>query len=134
MIDIAVGLESFISLQRDWSRERSVLVAAAIAAKLRAPLAWDKDAGEDWSRVLLKMNAGVMIYMAGPLIVTSADVAPQISAIAGDFSIITVPSLDAVVLTADAQILHAAFGDEVWDNPALDPAHFSADELWFCTI
>lgn len=134
MIDIAPVLESFISRKQDWQRESSVRVAAAIAGELATKLTWDEDAGEDWSRVLLAGQAGVMIFMAGPLIVTSADVAPQVTAVACDVPVITVPSLNARVLVCDAHTLRAAFGDQVWNNPALNAERFSADELWFCTI
>jgi hypothetical protein len=134
MIDIAPQLESFIRHKHGWSLERSVHVAAAIAAELKTRLNWDEDAGEDWARLLFKDQAGVMIYMAGPLVVTSSDVAAQVAVIASDVPVISVPTLDALVLTCDAQTLRAAFGNQVWENPALNPEHFSADELWFCTI
>jgi hypothetical protein len=134
MIDITPALESFISRKQDWQRESSVRVADAIADELAAKLTWDEGSGEDWSRVLLAGQAGVMISMAGPLVVTSVDVALRVSAVACDVPVITVPSLDARVLVCDAHTLRAAFGDQVWNNPALNAERFSADELWFCTI
>jgi hypothetical protein len=134
MIDITPELQAFIAQQQDWGNDQSAEVAAAVAGELSAQLDWDRDAGEDWARVLLSDNSGVMICMSGPLVITTADVAMKITAKTGDFPVITVPSLDAIELTCDAQILRAAFGDQAWNNPALKVQHFSADELWFTTV
>jgi hypothetical protein len=48
--------------------------------------------------------------------------------------VITVPTLDDVVLSAGEQSLRAAFGDRAWHHPALNPEHFSAAGLWFVTV
>jgi hypothetical protein len=109
-------------------------VAEAIAAELKTRLSWDEDAGEDWARALVKDEAGVMICMAGPLVVASAHVGAQIAVITSDVPVITAPTFDALVLSCDVQTLQAAFPNEDWGNLPLNPERFSADELWFCTI
>lgn len=134
MIDITPVLDSFISSRPGWQPELSVQVASAIARELVTHLNWDEGAGEDWARVLLKHQAGVMIFMAGPLVVASLDVAQRVTMVTGDVPVVTVPALDTAVLSCKAETLRAAFGDRVWNHPALDAERFSADELWFCTV
>jgi hypothetical protein len=134
MIDITPVLESFIVRRPGWRPEFSVQAAAAIARELVTHVAWDEGAGEDWARVLAGDQGGVMIFMAGPLVVASHDVAQRVRMAAGDLPAVTVPTLDAAVLSCQAEALRAAFGDRVWDHPALNVERFSADELWFCTV
>jgi hypothetical protein len=134
MMDITHVLESFRASKPSWRLASSHKLATDIADKLDGRLDWDGDAGESWARVFLGPQSVAMIFMEGPLLMLAESASEQVAAAAGETPVIIVPSFDVGVLTCDRQTLRDVFGVRVWNNPALDVRHFSADELWFTTV
>lgn len=134
MIDITPQLEAFRASCSGWAPSRSKELADKIARLCTGSFDWDEDAGEDWSRILKRGRVSALIYMNGPLVILVGIQSAEVRRLTQELPVISVPSLGEVVLSSDPQTLRAVFGDQVWNNPALDPASFSAGELWFCTV
>ena len=137
MIDVTAKMKSFIAAKAGWRPEQGKELAQVLARQFGDGLDWDEDAGEDWARVLEGEKVTVLVCMTGPMAIVIGDAASRVFVDTGDADalvVIYVPEFDAVVLHCDAIVLRDAFGDRVWDNPALDTDAFSASELWFCTV
>jgi len=134
MIDIAVQLRSFLARRQGWDESQSVRIVTLLASRLGGRLEWDRDAGEDWARISPGESSVVLVYMNGPLLLVTEDIADRLRDMASGLPLVEVPAFNAVVLTCDPHVLRDAFGDRTWRNRALDPDHFSAQDLWFCTV
>ena len=135
MIDIAPFLSRYSRDKATWNETTSLRAAELIASLADAEIDWDDDAGEEWSSVLTAERAIAYVSMVGPLVFIVEDVAMSLDEVSErSLNAVPIPSLDASVLQCEERALTEAFGPTAVGSRAVDPACFSAQDLWFATI
>lgn len=132
MIDITPQLRSFAAAKASWATGRSVKIAKALGRVSVARIDWDEDAGENWIRVITGVNVIAMVSTLGPLVIVSEEIAEMVNT--DQFEAVIVSNMEDATLAADIGTLVEAFDRRIDLSPALDPACFTANELWFVSV
>ena len=116
-----------------WSVSTSLAVAEALAVAVQGQVDWDRDAGEDWARVIRDRQEEALVHMRGPLALVRRSVsAPRVPGFPED-SLIQVSDLAEPSLRADPAVLVAVFGPRA-DEGSLAKGEFTADDLYVSTV
>ena len=98
---------------------------------------WDRDAGEDWLRILKTSMVLALVWVRGPLVIATSghhEIVDEVERLTGaTFEQVAVPHLDSPVLTVRADRLGDLWPDREWPAGAVDPACLSAHDLWYAT-
>lgn len=134
MIDVTSQLAVAVINRVGWSPERALDSARTISSQVRGDLDWDQDAGEEWVRVLLGVRVVALVSIVIPFgfILKASNANADFSA--SSLELVSVPDMDAPVLTCTPDALVAALGERTVSSPAVDVDGFSAEELWFATV
>jgi hypothetical protein len=133
MNDLTEALLNFESARSGWRVSTSLAVAEALAVAVQGEVDWDREAGEDWARVIRDRQEEALVHMRGPLALVRRSVsAPRVSGFP-EHSLIHVPDLAEPSLRADPAVLVAVFGARA-DEGSLATRQFSADDLYVSTV
>jgi hypothetical protein len=114
-----------------WTPAAAQAAARRIAAE-RSVVDWDDGAGEGWIRLLAGTAVEAYVSVAVPLLIaaSSAGIPEELRPV---LQTILVEDLDSPELCATVNVLEAVFGasGRIAD---LDPAAFSANDLWYATV
>lgn len=107
------------------------LIARRVGAK--ATVDWDRDAGEDWGRVLAGNEAVAYVWTRAPFVV----LAEALQAVSGELESMRVKALvvsdmQEKCLTANRETVDAWAGRAT--SEVLSLTSFSADDLWWATV
>jgi hypothetical protein len=98
---------------------------------------WDRDAGEDWLRVLKTSMVLALVWVPGPLVIATSghhEIVDEVERLTKtNVEQIAVPHLDSPVLTVRADRLGELWPGREWPDGAVDPACLSAHDLWYAT-
>jgi hypothetical protein len=134
MIDIADKLKAAAAAKERWTSDAASAALDTVAAATRATVSWDPGAGEDWGSLARDREFVAMISISLPLAVTAEPDIEDMLHSQGITAVIVVDSYDEPSLCCDRQVLTDVFRyDHGWDE-AVDPAKFSAWDLWWATI
>jgi hypothetical protein len=134
MIDISTVLELFTMASQNWDRAKSELQLACLTELFRGELDWDVEAGEEWGRVLSGDAVLALVSMRGPLaVVLQHDLQLVNGALDTKFTLVPIPAMDAIAMTASAGALEMAFGTRT-ENLIGKTGGFSMDDLWYATV
>jgi hypothetical protein len=98
---------------------------------------WDRDAGEDWLRVLKTSMVLALVWVPGPLVIATSghhEIVDEVERLTGTtVEQVAVPHLDSPVLAVRADRLGDLWPGREWPTGAVDPACLSAHDLWYAT-
>jgi hypothetical protein len=131
--DITPQLLEATSLRPAWSADRARSLANALTEAIPdAWVDWDEDSGEEWARILEDRFVVALVRAKLPLAIIVRGEANRLRQLNHGAVAIVVDDMDTPLLTATGESVRRAFPErEV--SPTLDPAAFSAMDLWFAT-
>jgi hypothetical protein len=132
--DITADLAAASSARQSWSPVDAAALLDSIAQALPGSMIdWDRDAGEEWGRIVDHDGVVAFVRARTPLVILARARFPDLAAIDDSRSIvIVVDDVDDPSLTASKASIEEAF-PERRVSASLDLAAFSAMELWFAT-
>lgn len=139
MIDISSALVTSAQTQRSRFSAESAAVLTRVTTAVSGQVDWDPGAGENWAIIRIATELVAFLCMPMPLALVAADYASAIQQAAPELTIVSLDNLTDNALRASEDAL-AAFGllvevdGERIEPDLFDPEHFSAEDLWFCTI
>ncbi|WP_437968480.1 hypothetical protein WMF04_03945 [Sorangium sp. So ce260] len=98
-----------------------------------ATVDWDRDAGEDWGRVLAGDEVVAYVWTRAPFVVLTE----ALQAVSGELEsmrikTLVVPDMQEKCLTTNREIVDAWAGHAT--SEVLSLTSFSADDLWWATV
>lgn len=132
MINIDTMLRRAVSGESRWTAGTANAVAEGLARKAFAKVDWDDESGEQWLRILDGDRVSALVSAKVPLIITrksgfSDTGTPE------EVAEVCVNDFDANELSASLEALTEVFGSPERFH-ILDPAGFSANDLWYATV
>jgi hypothetical protein len=113
----------------------AALPGAGSLAELRCE--WDKDAGDDWIRLLRTSMVLALVWVPGPLVIATSGHHALVDEIervtATTVEQVTVAHLDAPVIAIRPDRLQEIWPDREWPGGSVDAAAMSAHDLWYAT-
>lgn len=132
MISIDADLQRAASGATTWSSKAAHDVAAKLAQEERANIDWDDGAGERWLRIVNTSHASALISIVLPLVLVERRASRSADSIQSVTKVF-VDDLDSVELSCSPEVLAEVFGSPERFN-VIDPAGFSANDLWYATV
>lgn len=133
MIDIS---DALISARADtsWTLEVAEMALHNVAQQTGTRLQWEEAAGEDWGTFLRDREFVGMLSISVCLGVTIDNDMADVMRSAGVAKVLVVDTFRQPSMCCALPILTETFKyDHGWGHP-VDPAAFSAEELWWATI
>jgi hypothetical protein len=128
--------DAFVAARRHGSWPVDAVVREHSAGKALEGLRieWDRDADEEWLRVLKTTMVLGLVWVPGPLVIETTghlEIAREVERVTGVApQVIDVPKMDAPVLCVQPDVV---WPDREWPTGAIDPAALSAHDLWYAT-
>lgn len=98
---------------------------------------WDREADEQWIRLLKTSMVLALVWVPGPLVIATSghhDLVDGIERVTGTtVEQVAVGHLDAPVLAISADRLGEIWPDREWPQGAVDVGAMSAHDLWYAT-
>jgi len=133
LIDLAVRLRE-ATRHPGWSSHLLKTTLAELAAAVPgSAVDYDDDAGEEWGRLLLGNDIVAILWLRGAFGLVHRrfpDLVPRLT-LAG-LVIEAISDWDAPIFTIEPEDLRSLFERETITD-AVNPARFSANELWWAT-
>jgi len=131
--------EPFLAARRHGSWPVDTLVDAVPGDESLAGMRvdWDRDAGEEWLRILRTSMVLGLVWCPGPLVVATSghhEIVDEVQRLTGTtVEQVAVPHLDSPVLSLRPDRLEEIWPDRAWPVGAVDPSCLSAHDLWYAT-
>ena len=133
LIDLAVRLREAVR-HPGWSSQLLMTTLAALAAAVPgSAVDYDEDAGEEWGRLLLGNDVVAMLWLRGAFGLVHrrfSDMVPRLTS--AGLVIEVIADWDAPIFTIEPEDLRSLFERETISD-SVNPARFSANELWWAT-
>jgi hypothetical protein len=98
---------------------------------------WDRDAGDEWVRLLKTSMVLALVWVPGPLVIATTghhDLDDEIERLTGvAVEEVNVAHIDAPVLSLRADSIGEIWPGREWPTGSVDPAALSAHDLWYAT-
>ena len=122
----------------EWPVEQIVdAVGAARGCFAGLRCEWDRDADEQWLRLLKTSMVLALVWVPGPLVIATTghhDLDDEIEALLGlTVEQINIAHIDSPVLKVQPERISEIWPGLDWPTSAVDPAAFSAHDLWYAT-
>ncbi|HET7529399.1 MAG TPA: hypothetical protein VFJ98_00410 [Mycobacteriales bacterium] len=131
--------DAFASARRHgpWPVDALVEGVAADPALAGMRTEWDRDAGEEWLRILKTSMVLALVWVPGPLVIATSghhEIVDEVERLtATSVEQVAVGHLDAPVLSLQPARLGELWPDREWPAGAVDPQCLSAHDLWYAT-
>ena len=130
-IDVTEILLNAISRRPSWPHDRSVRYASEWAKALGGTVDWEPG-DESWARVIRERHAVVLVYIEAPLAFVLREALQYVGPIDDAFTSIELDSFHTSSLSAQRATLEAFARSTA--EPVVNPASFSALDLWYLSL
>lgn len=130
MKDITAALR--VVLDAPSQKDINTQLLRQLATGINGALDWDEGAGEAGGRVLVGPDVAAAVHMRSGVVIARSETIEVAQATTSSTSVIEVQDFETPTLRADRSTLESFVGRTL--DPIIDPASFSASELWYISI